>query len=333
MSPRKLRDAEERRPQAGRKAPPWRAGATTCDDAWCTLAMNPTTYVFNNLWNASACEGAQSITVHGPSAWATEYDWAQPHDWQVTTYAAAILGWHWGYLIPGDTTNMPVKLDDPDRRVLANLAFTMTPPDDASNRYDVAFDCWSQASATPTEQDPRFELMIWFAYSQDYLGVGADYLEMRPTIGDLRWKILPHCIRNADRSGQVDTVSFMIDGPNQWGCTDLDVTEFHRWVIANRQLFPASAMLDSLADWYLCGVEFGPEAYKGAGVLEVTRHEVRVVETSPITPGGLPPELRAEYAIMALSESVKQGNENVDQGVARAYELVDTIWAQRHNYR
>src|SRR5262245_4436308 len=219
--------------------PPRQAGAS-CSDPFCALALNATQYVLNNLWNieTSGCHGAQAITVHAPPSWSTAFDWTRSDDWQVTSFAAAILGWHWGYRIPG--TGLPLRIlgAEPESRVLAELEFTMTPPDAPSCRYDVAFDCWAHASPTPTDADPKVEIMGWCACSQDYLGIGQPYLETRPVFDGLRWKVLPSSVGHQG-DGQIDTVSFLIDGPNTWGGA-FDVTGFVRWIVANRALFPPS---------------------------------------------------------------------------------------------
>jgi hypothetical protein len=197
----------------------------------------------------------------------------------------------------------------------------------------VAFDCWCQASENPPESEVRFELMVWFAYSQDYLGYGADYLAERPTLNGLRWKVLPLCIRNTDGTGQVDTVSFLIDGANVWSVSEFDVTAHLRWIVDHRNLFGPSAVLDRLGDWYLTGVEFGTEAYKGQGTLNVLNYDVAVVpagpdpEPEPIAP--IEAVVRVQLAAACLSEATKSGLEDEAVGIPRAYRLADTLWEMR----
>jgi hypothetical protein len=260
----------------------------TCDVAWCTCPLNPLMDVLNNTWGAGTATGSQRITVASEHAWSTTFNWARPDEWQVTSYPAAILGWHWGVAHPG--SGLPVPLHGSPTKVVGTTRFTMTPPDASTCRYDVMYDLWAHPMPQPKDDgtDPRFELMIWLAYSQDYLGVGAPYLAERPVLGGLRWKVLPLTIGHPGNGGQTDTVAFMIDGPNVWDAT-LNVMDFYAWMLTRRSLFPPSPMLDQLHTWFLTGVQFGTEAYNGQGTLDVSYYDVRVETAPPPEPEPEPP--------------------------------------------
>jgi glycosyl hydrolase family 12 len=305
------------------------AAPTSCSENWCTLPLGDTLYVLNNQWGAPTAEGWQTISVQSPTAWRVEFSWERAEDWQVTSYPAAILGWHWGEKIPSALTGLPLPIDS-QALVVGEVVATMTPPNSPECRYNIAYDCWAHATPSPADGDDRFELMIWQAFSQDYLGHGAPYLEARPVLGGQRWKVLPGAIGH-NATNQYDMVAFLVDGPNLTS-TELDVMEFLRWIVDNRPLFPASTIYDALDSWYLTGVEFGSEIYKGTGALDVTRYVVTVdAGETPIPPDPeeLTPEMRATLAVQALGEATKSGNEDPELGVARAYALVDTVWRNR----
>jgi Glycosyl hydrolase family 12 len=308
----------------------------SCQTNWCTLPLNDQIYLLNNQWGVGAgVEGSQSITTKSATAWATTWNWQRDDDWCVTSYPAAILGWHWGVKIPGTGLPLPIRGTG---RVVGDVVAAMDPANSPSCRFDIAYDCWAHASPNPPDDGSgsRFELMIWTSYSQDYLGYGQPYIDAHPTIGGVKWKVLPsnigHCYDHPP--GTIDTVSFLVDGPNVVA-TKLDILEFLRWIVDNRRELPPSPLLDELGNWYLTGVEFGTEAYKGSGVLDVSKFVVTVEAGGDPAPEPEPPsdldlDHRAALAVSALSEDMKAGREtNVDQGIRRAYDLVDAVWAAR----
>jgi xyloglucan-specific endo-beta-1,4-glucanase len=242
-------------------APP--AAPVSCAAKGCVLAFSPL-YLLNNLWNASGATGTQSITVASPTAWSTTFSWSRPDDWQVTSYAAAILGWHWGWRVPRELTGLPIPVVGA-QRVLTESAFTIMPAGSAPLRYDMAYDLWLHGTPDPKPNgsDPRVEVMIWLSYSQDYLG-GDEAWVASPTIAGRRWKVRVE----ATRGKTPDTISFVIDGPNLSGAS-LDLKEFLAWTVANRpDILPPTHFLTS--------VQFGPEIYKGAGTIDVTTYTVRL---------------------------------------------------------
>lgn len=236
------------------------AGPATCATAGCQVSSAPW-YLLNNQWGKSpATVGSQDVVAVSPSAWRTTFTWTRPDDWQVTTYVAAILGWHGGYQVPSEFTGLPIPVVGP-HKVLTETAFTITPTGPAPLRYDVAYDLW--LAGLPDGSGPRVELMVWLSFSQDYLGVNQPYVAY-PTIGGVKWKVFV----TATRGPKLDTISFLVNGPNLTGAK-LDLKDFVRWTVENRpDILPATH--------FLTGVEFGPEIYKGAGTLDVTKYTVRV---------------------------------------------------------
>src|SRR5262245_2113711 len=239
------------------------SASVSCATNGCFLA-SPPVYILNNIWNATRATGRQSITVLSPTAWSTTFSWSRPDDWQVTSYAAAILGWHWGWRMSRELTGLPISVVGP-QRVLPESVFTISPAGAAPLRYAMAYDLWLHERPDPKSDgsDPRIEVMVWLSYSQDYLGVN-EVSVASPTIAGQRWKV--HV--KATRSKALDTISFVIDGPNLSGAS-VDLKEFLAWTVANRP--------DILSPrHFLTSVQFGPEIYKGAGTAEVATYTVRV---------------------------------------------------------
>jgi len=217
--------------------------------------FNGPMYALNNLWAQEHATGHQSLTIQSPVAWSTEFDWTRAEDWQVTTYASVVQGWHWGWEVPKGLTGLPIPVGElPTISAIAD--FKITPKAGSVVRYDMLWDLWLHPTVDPTPDTPRTEIMIWLSYSQDYLGLGNTLYVAYPTIGGIKWKVNP-----TQPSPTQKTIAFMINGQNLTSAT-LDLQDFIDWVAANRPDFVP-------ANYFLTSVEFGPEIYKGAGVIDV----------------------------------------------------------------
>jgi hypothetical protein len=217
-------------------------------------------YLLNNLWDQVDATGWQSITATGPTSWSTRFQWTRPDDWRVTSYVAAILGWHWGWL--ESSTGLPIPVVGTQSVPSESSFVVINYGGNIPVRYAVIYDLWFHATPTPTTSDPRREMTIWLSYSQDYLGVGLSY-PAYPTIGGQNWKLYVSA-----RGSTLDTASFLLVGSNLSGAS-LDIKDFVDWMVTNRpDILPPT--------YWLTGVEFGIEVYKGDGALDVTRYTVAV---------------------------------------------------------
>src|SRR5262245_49669371 len=82
----------------------------TCSANFCTLDLTSAIYVVNNGWNIAGATGSQSIETLSPTSWKTVYDWNRSEPFTVTSYAAAILGWHFGWHFTPAATKLPRQL-------------------------------------------------------------------------------------------------------------------------------------------------------------------------------------------------------------------------------
>lgn len=247
----------------------------TVSVAGAVLDLTPELYLLNNQWNVGGnppkATGSQSVTARAPWAWSTAFTWTRADNYQVSTYVAAVgPGRHCGFHADRPQAALALPVMGP-HRVLTEGAFTMTPANAPTCRYNVSFDLWLHATPTPTASDKRIEIMIWPAYSQDYLGVGLPHTG--PTLAGRKWKLYTASTRTP---GVVDTLSFLLDEPNLSAFT-FDLMDFLRWVATTRpEILPPTH--------YLTAVEFGTEIYRGSGVLDVSHYTVRVVDPTPSVP-------------------------------------------------
>jgi glycosyl hydrolase family 12 len=250
----------------------------TCSSTRCIIDMSSSTYVIDNQWDIGTASGTQSVTVNSTTSWSTTWNWNRPEEWNVTTYAAAITGWHWGWHFPPAQTGFPLQLSA-GQSVRLDTAFNVQlQSGTAVQRYDVAYDIWFHPTATPADDGSnRYELMIWLAYSRDLWGSPSQVPIATPMIGGHRWKVFTDYLVN----GVPHYVAFVVDGPDLTGVS-LDLKDFTDWLLANHVMLQPA--------WYLTSVEFGPEIYKGRGTLNVTAYSVNIgSDGAPAPAPPLPP--------------------------------------------
>jgi len=251
------------------------AAAQTCSSNGCVIDMSPPTYVLNNHWNtAGAYYVSQSSTVTSPTSWSTSWDMDRPEEWTVTTYAAAILGWHWGWRYPASQTGLPVQISS-RTPINASVAFNLVPDGSCgvsrTCRFDIAYDVWFHTTSDPGTSTPAHEMMIWLAYSRD-LFVGYP-IAGSATLGGHRWKVI---------KATATYTAFVLDEPADLTGATLNIMEFAGWLADN---------LGMPNSWWLDSVQFGPEIYKGKGTLNMTYYAVTVggAVSSPQGPTSSPP--------------------------------------------
>lgn len=226
----------------------------SCGTAFCIVDLDTAVYLDNNTWGAGGATGSQSISATTATAWSTTWDWERPENNQVTSYAAAIRGWHTSigfHFTPASVTGLPLPVQ-PMSPVMSTTAFTLTLDGTRTNIYDISYDLWFHTQSLPTGSSvPAFELMIWLARSP---GINDWHSPVAtPTIGGIVWDVF----RNSSTFYTV-----VVQGANLTGAT-LDLREFIAYGINQGWLS---------STWYLTSIEFGAEIFKGKGTLSVSQY-------------------------------------------------------------
>lgn len=212
--------------------------------------------LFNNLWGAAGGSGSQCLSA-GESAgeqlaWSTTWTWTGPSG-SVKSYAAAVLGWHWGWPVAG--SGLPIRLRDIGvARARWDYRLEKTTP----GPQNVACDIWIASTADPRAEDPTEEIMIWLDREGGATPIGARHADV--VIDGVVWEFWegPH----PDRGW---TVHSFVRAANTSSAT-LNLAKFFEHLIAGG-LSDAS---------YLVGIEAGTEVFTGAGTLETTHYEVEI---------------------------------------------------------
>lgn len=274
----------------------------TCSVKGCLIDMSPSVYVLNNHWNTGTASGGQSITVNSDTSWSTSWDFDRSEDWTVTTYAAAIFGWQWGWRVPPAQLGLPVQLSS--RTPINTTAVFDYVPDSSCGgsrvcRLNVSYDVWFHRTASPDTSNPAYEMMIWLAYSRElfsgYRAIGY------ATIGGHRWKVIE------SQGGSSPVGTFLLDEPADLREATLDIMEFAQWLVDNHGL---------PADWWLDSVQFGPEVFKGKGTLNVHGYGITVGGAVSPAPAPSPSPTPASPSFTAGIVSVNPSPALPGQGVA-----------------
>jgi xyloglucan-specific endo-beta-1,4-glucanase len=210
--------------------------------------------VLNNLWgmNHAGVTGSQCSwsTCSGDSgasgiSWGTEYNWAGGPAGQVTSYTAAILGWHFSPIPP--ESGLPIQLS---AHQPINCSWSFKVQQTASSIQNVAYDIWLSTEPNAVgDTRPTDEVMIWLYNSggASPIGGGAvDTLSLKSGNWALSegtnstWKV-----HSFVRTGEAD-------------CTDLNLTDFFDFLIDKYGVSP---------DKYVIGIEAGSEVFSGAGTV------------------------------------------------------------------
>lgn len=213
-------------------------------------------FLFNNLWGAETGTGTQSVweeTEHGPSvAWGTSWDWNGSLE-TIKSYAAVVLGWHWGWRVSG--AGLPIRLASM-RSARTRWAFKLN--QETPGKYNVSYDCWFSDNPRHDQENPTGEVMIWLAYTENVTPIGSP--KIRVTIGGTEWELWqgPHPV-----SGW-PVYSFL--RTTQTDAESLDLKDFFQYLTRHG--------LSSLD--YLLSVEAGIEVFAGAGRLETSVYTLEI---------------------------------------------------------
>ncbi|MFZ5896630.1 MAG: GH12 family glycosyl hydrolase domain-containing protein [Myxococcota bacterium] len=219
--------------------------------------------VLNNLWgmNHTGVMGSQCAWTHCSSsdpsngiAWGTEYNWAGGPGGEVTSYTAAILGWHFS-TIPADS-GLPVQLST---HTPINCSWDFDLKQTTASTQNVAYDIWLSPDPAPTGATrPTDEVMIWLFNSG-----GAS------PIGGTPVATFSHSSGNWSLSegvnGSWKVHSFIRTATAE--CSDLDLNDFFEFLQEKNFIEPTK---------YVIGIEAGTEVFSGAGTLTTTHFSCEI---------------------------------------------------------
>ncbi|WP_146179904.1 cellulose binding domain-containing protein [Micromonospora sp. RP3T] len=212
-------------------------------------------WIPNNQWGGSSGSGSQCIWTSGGSgdriSWGTSYSWSGQAG-TVKSFAAAILGWHWGWRRSG--TGLPVQLSA-NRNVNTSWSFNVT--QNGTVNQNVAYDMWLHPMANPGSADqPTDELMIWL-YRSNASPAGSR--QGTVTIAGTTWEVW---------RGYVGTwnVYSYVRAANTTNAT-LNIRDFTNDLVQRGWVSNSK---------YLTSVQAGPEIFTGNGQVTTNSYSVTI---------------------------------------------------------
>ncbi|WP_341720910.1 cellulose binding domain-containing protein [Micromonospora sp. FIMYZ51] len=210
-------------------------------------------WIPNNQWGSTGATGSQCIWTLGGSGdqirWGTSYTWSGSAS-SVKSYAAAILGWHWGWRRPN--TGLPVQVSA-NRNVNTSWQFSVT----GSGNMNVAYDMWFHPMANPGSADqPTDELMIWL-YRANASPAGSR--QGTVTIAGTSWEVWRGYVGSWNVYSYVRT-------SNTTNAT-LNIRDFANDVVSRGWMSSSK---------YLTSVQAGPEIFTGSGEVVTGSYSVTV---------------------------------------------------------
>lgn len=212
-------------------------------------------WIPNNQWGAGTGSGSQCVWTSGGSGdnirWGTSYNWSGQAG-TVKSFAAAILGWHWGWRRQG--TGLPVQLSA-NRNINTHWQFTVTQNGQVSQ--NVVYDLWLHPMANPGSADqPTDEVMVWLHRSNAY---PAGSRQGTVTIAGTTWEIWRGVVGTWNVYSYVRTT-------NTTSAT-LNLRDFTNDVVSRGWMSSSK---------YLTSVQAGPEIFTGNGRVETGAYSVSV---------------------------------------------------------
>jgi len=217
--------------------------------------------VLNNLWGmshtgvvGSQCAWSTCGTESGIS-WGTEYNWAGGPAGQVTSYTAAILGWHFSTINPD--SGLPVQLAS---RTNIDCSWSFKLDQTKASIQNVAYDIWLSPEANPVGNTrPTDEVMIWLFNSGGASPIGGS------AVDTLSLPSGNFALSEGSNNGAWQVHSFVRTGTAE--CTDLNLNDFFDFLVQKRGLD---------AQKYVIGIEAGTEVFSGAGTLTTNHYSCDV---------------------------------------------------------
>ncbi|SCF16566.1 Cellulose binding domain-containing protein [Micromonospora haikouensis] len=212
-------------------------------------------WIPNNQWGAGTGAGSQCIWTSGGSgdriSWGTSYNWSGQAG-TVKSFAAAILGWHWGWR--RQNTGLPVQLSA-NRNVNTSWQFTVTQI--GTVNQNVAYDCWLHPMANPGSADqPSDELMIWL-YRSNASPAGSR--QGTVTIAGTTWEIWRGYVGTWNVYSYVRT--------SNTTNANLNIRDFTNDLVARGWMSSSK---------YLTSVQAGPEIFTGNGQVTTSTYSVTI---------------------------------------------------------
>ncbi|MEO3807414.1 cellulose binding domain-containing protein [Sphaerisporangium sp. B11E5] len=212
-------------------------------------------WINNNLWGQSSGTGRQCMWAGSTSgntiSWGTSWTWSNSPS-QVKSYVSSVLGWHWGWKVPG--SGLPVQVSA-NRNVNTTWNYALT-LQGGTNTFNVAYDLWLHPNSTPNTENPSDEVMIW-----TYRGGGASPVGSRQatvTIAGTTWELW---------RGNVGWEVFSFVRTGNATSVQLNLRDFLS-VLVSRGWLSSSK--------YLTSVQAGTEVFVGQGRLDTTAYSVTV---------------------------------------------------------
>jgi hypothetical protein len=161
----------------------------------------------------------------------------------VKSFASGVLGWHWGWKVPG--SGLPVQLS---ARTPVKTHWACRVTDSGRSVYDVAYDLWLHGTAAPTySSTPKAGVMVWLARAGGAGLLGAE--SARLSLDGAMWDLY---VGSTDTSGW-PVYSFV----KERGTTDAryDLQDFLQALVRRGHLNGRQ---------YLSSVEAGTEVFTSA---------------------------------------------------------------------
>jgi hypothetical protein len=207
--------------------------------------------VLNNLWgmNHAGVSGSQcswsTCNADSGISWGTEYDWSGGPSGQVTSYTAAILGWHFSTINPD--SGLPVQLAS---RTPIDCSWSFKLKQTKASIQNVAYDIWLSTDPNAVgNTPPTDEVMIWLANSGGASPIGGSAVDTL-ALPSGNWALS----EGTNATWRVH--SFVRTGTAE--CTDLDLNDFFDFLVQKQFVEPEK---------YVIGIEAGTEVFSGAGSL------------------------------------------------------------------
>lgn len=209
----------------------------------------------NNLWGQSSGTGRQCVwsgSSNGNTiSWGTSWTWSNSPS-QVKSYVSSVLGWHWGWKVPG--SGLPVQVSA-GRNVNTTWNYNLS-LQGGTNTLNVAYDLWLHPNANPGTENPSDEVMIW-----TYRGGGASPVGSRQatvTVAGTTWELW---------RGNVGWEVYSFVRTGNTSSVQLNLRDFLN-VLTSRGWLSSSK--------YLTSVQAGTEIFVGQGRLDTTAYSVTI---------------------------------------------------------
>lgn len=225
-------------------------------------------YVINNQWGASSGSGTQSTwsTCNDGTniGWGTSFNWSGGAS-SVKSYASAVLGWHWGWVLPISTSYMPIQVGS-SKNLNCSWSYKVTRTGTVT--MNVAYDLWIHTFALQggsneydsTTYKPSDEIMIWLYSSNGAAPAGSTVGTY--TLAGTSWALWKGTITDSSGAFMWNVYSFVRTANADTGMS-LNIQEF---------LTKLKDLGHLTTSKYLSSVQAGTEIFTGQGTLDTLNY-------------------------------------------------------------